>query len=366
MRKPCPFPCRWLLVPGLALPGLLPSLAQAEECFRTLTPVTSFAGHRDKIRPVAISPDGKTVASGDGAGEVRLWDVVGGKLRRAVRAATPGHTAPSPVAGLDFSSDGKLLLIGRGDGTLQVGGTATNAPPRVYGEGRAAALSPRGELLRSGEGQLVSPLSGKPLRSLAPIEGESLAFSPDGGRIAVGRGRLLELRSAQDGTLIGSVPPVTPAATATATTPAAPREGPAATIDRVRFSPDGIWLAAASQATGTTQIYTLADPSQPRLVRSLNTTQFAFLPDARLAYADPISPSEGRVSIIELPHSPWKTCLVAPTTAADPGFAPAALAANPAGQWLTASDPARGRVHVWNLKAMTAPPEPVPVEAEEY
>ena len=42
----------------------------------------------------AISPDGKTVASGSWDGEVRLWSLADGKLIRVIIAA-PGFKPPA-------------------------------------------------------------------------------------------------------------------------------------------------------------------------------------------------------------------------------------------------------------------------------
>ena len=47
-------------------------------------------GHNDWIYSLAISRDGKTVASGSWDGEVRLWNLADGKLIRSIIAA-PGY-----------------------------------------------------------------------------------------------------------------------------------------------------------------------------------------------------------------------------------------------------------------------------------
>ena len=47
-------------------------------------------GHNDWIYALAISRDGKTVASGSWDGEVRLWNLADGKLLGTIIAA-PGY-----------------------------------------------------------------------------------------------------------------------------------------------------------------------------------------------------------------------------------------------------------------------------------
>jgi len=48
-----------------------------------------MAGHQDWIYSLAVSRDGRTVASGGWDGEVRLWNLADGKLLRTIIAA-PG------------------------------------------------------------------------------------------------------------------------------------------------------------------------------------------------------------------------------------------------------------------------------------
>jgi eukaryotic-like serine/threonine-protein kinase len=73
-------------------------------------------GHRASVEKLAVSPDGRTLASADGLGEIRLWDLATGECR----VFTP--RAPGGVFDLTFSPDGKTLavsaLIGPGDVVL--------------------------------------------------------------------------------------------------------------------------------------------------------------------------------------------------------------------------------------------------------
>ena len=88
-----------------------------------------FARHQDIVWSVAVSPDGKFVASGGGNDydgqsgklvpgsrdyEIRLWDVATGQEVRRFR----GHT--EQVATLAFSADGRRLLSGSRDNTVRL------------------------------------------------------------------------------------------------------------------------------------------------------------------------------------------------------------------------------------------------------
>jgi WD40 repeat protein len=55
--------------------------------------VRKLQGHNDWVYSLAISRDGKTIASGSWDGEVKLWNFADGKLIRTFIAA-PGYKPP--------------------------------------------------------------------------------------------------------------------------------------------------------------------------------------------------------------------------------------------------------------------------------
>src|SRR5262249_865534 len=69
----------------------------------------TVAGHTDEVRCVAISPDGKTIASGGADNTIRFWDVASGKEQAMLKNA-----AVYGVDSVAFSPDGKTLASGIG------------------------------------------------------------------------------------------------------------------------------------------------------------------------------------------------------------------------------------------------------------
>ncbi len=68
-----------------------------------------LTGHTDWVMSVAISSDGKRVASGGRVGTIRLWDWENSRLIRAYRLPKRVGSIAGSVA---FSPDGRRILSG--------------------------------------------------------------------------------------------------------------------------------------------------------------------------------------------------------------------------------------------------------------
>jgi Tol biopolymer transport system component len=168
-------------------------------------PVAAMPGHDLNVWAVRFTPDGGRLVSSSFDREIRLWDAATGKPLRTLK----GHE--QAIVGLDVSHDGTMIGSGSDDSTVRLWRLADGRPLRRMDAGNhayAVAFSPDGALLasagraRGGIGTFWHQLTGggaagESLRiwrvadgallaaAREPEDSMSVAFSPDGGWLAI-------------------------------------------------------------------------------------------------------------------------------------------------------------------------------------
>ena len=207
----------------------------------------------DKVNGVTFSPDGKSIVGTFERGAVQMWNIADGSLTQTFERAA-GRSSGNAM----FSSDGTLLVSGSGDRAVRLWQVSDGKLLRTFRghienyEGRDMAstvsLSADGSLLattdiyygnvwiwRTSDGALVQKL-----------EGNSVAFSPDGKILAVGirddnfQNPFVQLRQVSDWSLLNTL------------------DKQKGEVSIIKFSPDGKMLIT-NDTWGMARLWNVAD-----------------------------------------------------------------------------------------------------------
>jgi WD40 repeat protein len=153
------------------------------KCLHELT------GHTDAVRALAFSPDGQRVASAGSDLFIKTWNIQDGTLQASWR----GHT--DMIRSLAFSPDGTMLISAANDRTIKIWSTKDGTLVRAIADEskvQSVVCSPDGSLLATGNEnnrvELWQLSTGALWKSLPGHAGKvrSVAFSPDGRTLASG------------------------------------------------------------------------------------------------------------------------------------------------------------------------------------
>ncbi|QRV95988.1 Tyrosine kinase family catalytic domain protein [Ceratobasidium sp. AG-Ba] len=192
-------------------------------------------GHSNMIWSVAVSPDGRTFASGAGDKEIRIWDTETG---HAVLGPLTGHT--HYVRSVAFSPDGHLLVSGSADNTMRIWDARTGQPVGVPiqagSDVNSVTVSPDVTRIAAGcDDHTIKMYDATARTLLFQCAGHthyvlSIAFSTDGRLLVSGSGdRTVRTWDAATGLSLGS-----------------PLHGHTDWVRSVAFSPDGRYIASGS------------------------------------------------------------------------------------------------------------------------
>ncbi len=197
----------WLILANR--PNVVPVRQNAPSAF------TVYRGHTSSVEKLAWSPDGRSMASADSRGMVRIWQVGSGRT-------IAKYMQTGKVLALNWS-DASTLLVAYGvpNRSLQVQQLSVDTTPLVQtifqrvnlsGTPVAAAWSPDGSTLAFDTGQgevqlwLVNAVAHQYLLTLSVTSLNQLAWSPDGSQIStISTPGLLQIWNASTGEIVATL-----------------------------------------------------------------------------------------------------------------------------------------------------------------
>lgn len=286
--------------------------------------------HSDAVLAVAVSADGKWLATGSADHTIILWDLAKGTPVRVLAA----HTGK--VLSVSFSPDGRYLASGSEDKTLKLWEVRTGREARALVRDFPAGTK---QLAFIGKGELLASLAGwqytkwevetgKELSTSSGPFTSGIAASPDGRWVAVvGGGTSIALWDVPSWAL------------------EKPLGRNLGSLYSVAYSQDGRWLVV-STSEGQTK---LLDPGTGEVVRTLSgltspnfAIALALSPDGRLVAAGGLDD----IAYIWQTESGELIAKVGPVVATSLAFTPDGLA--------LLAGTADGVVQVWDPNTGTA------------
>jgi WD40 repeat protein len=307
-------------------------------------------GHSGQVWCLAVSPDGKALASGGQDKTIRLWDLA---------AAKPLHTLAGhngDVWSVVFSPDGKYLASASGDHTVKLWQVADGKEQRTLTGHTdvvwSVAISPDGKTLASGSydstARLWDMTTGRLVRTYDPRAGKLwvVSFSPDSKTLATGgEDGVIHLWDAATGWLQSAL-----------------RGGHSTRIVRLAFRPDGQALASSS-GDRTIRLWDLTTFQSKQLLEGAegHPTGLAWRADGRLlASAGHV---EGTARVLDVGDGPPRLKTFPLFPQAKPFLHDVAL--TPEGRFLATANP-DGTVYILRLAergtVYQVPPDPVELQ----
>ncbi|MGB3557739.1 MAG: hypothetical protein WBD58_08315 [Geitlerinemataceae cyanobacterium] len=165
-----------------------------------LTAIARLYGHGDRVRAVAVAPDGKSIASSSSDGTMKLWHLPTQKMRKSVDRGSVGFLA--------FSTDGQQI-IGSTQNAIQTwqvsSGELLDRSEIPFDSLPAIATRPQNSTLLVGrlEGQLVrwNANTGESV-ALPLVKGDRLIATSADGQIFVAADTEIEVWDVQTGKAI--------------------------------------------------------------------------------------------------------------------------------------------------------------------
>ncbi|WP_392533160.1 protein kinase [Nostoc sp. C117] len=238
--------------------------------FDKVSLANTLQGHENSVLSVAISPDGKTIASSGDDRKIKLWNLATGKLISSL------NTYAQQVNTVVISPDGKILVSGGDDNNIKIWNLATGKQIRtLVGHSdsiHALAISLDSQTLVSGSDDNTIKIwdlaTGEQIRTLTghTFWVRSVAMNEDGAILASGSfDKTIKIWNLVKGYSIRTL------------------EGNSQTVTTVAISPDGKTLASGSRDR-TIKLWNLATGREIRTLtgHSNTVTTVAFSADGKI------------------------------------------------------------------------------------